>query len=144
MQFDTKYFVKQKFTAKQVRKNLDNAKRDLKIAQEDSFLEVKFNYAYSALIKVGIVILSAYGWKVRSIARHHVKIINSMAEILNDESIADMGHMMRSKRNRDLYEGGIEITQKECREYVLFSGKLIARALGHPVFISSLRQNKER
>jgi hypothetical protein len=27
---------------------------------------------------------------------------------------------MRSKRNKDLYDGGIEVTRKECLEYLKF------------------------
>ena len=50
-----------------------------------------------------------------------------MAEILKDEAVADIGNVMRSKRNIDLYGGGVEITEKECREYIIFVGRILKR-----------------
>lgn len=32
---------------------------------------------------------------------------------------------MRSKRNVDLYAGGVEVTEKECIEYIEFVGKAL-------------------
>lgn len=124
---EDEYFVKLKFTPDQVKKNLGNALRDLAIAKEDKILEVRFNYAYTSLIKAGIALLSFYGLKVRSAAGHHIKIIEKTAEILKDEAVADIGNLMRSKRNLDLYAGGIEITEKECHEYVAFIDKVISK-----------------
>ena len=43
-----------------------------------------------------------------------------MSEILNDPAIIDIGDLMRSKRNLDLYSGGVDITEKECREFIRF------------------------
>lgn len=34
---------------------------------------------------------------------------------------------MRSKRNLDFYAGGIEVTEKECREYVDFFEEVLAK-----------------
>ena len=56
---------------------------------------------------------------------HHIKIIEKMAQILGDDSIADMGNIMRSKRNLDLYAGGVEITEKECKEYIKFAERIL-------------------
>ena len=55
-----KYFADFAFTPEQVRKNLQNAIRDPGIAREDIILDVKFTYAYNALIKSGIALLSHY------------------------------------------------------------------------------------
>lgn len=33
---------------------------------------------------------------------------------------SEVGNIMRTKRNLDLYAGGIEVTEKECREYITF------------------------
>ena len=60
MPFDAKYFRKFKFTPEQVAKNLENAFKDLKIAKEVDIPDVRFNYAYTALIKTGIALLSYY------------------------------------------------------------------------------------
>jgi len=110
--FDREYFVDFKFTPDQIRKNLNNALKDLGIAKKDRILDVKFNYAYTALIKAGITLLSFYGIKVRSVSGHHRKIIEKLSELLKDESIEDIGNVMRHKRNLDLYTGGVEVTEK--------------------------------
>jgi len=75
MEFDNKYFAKFKFTKEQINKNLKNALRDIDIAKKDKFLDVKFNYAYTALLKSGITLISYYGRKVKSVRGHHVRII---------------------------------------------------------------------
>jgi len=118
--FDNHYFVKLGFSKDQIDKNLENALKDLRIAKKDTILEVKFNYAYTALIKAGIALLSSYHVKIKSVPGHHVKIIEKMAEILQDEDIVSMGNVMRSKRNIDFYAGGVEVTEKECSEYIEF------------------------
>lgn len=126
--FDTKYFAKFKFTEEQIRRYMDNALRDLKIAKEDEHSEVKFNYAYSALIKAGIALLAAKGQvKVRSAPGHHVKIIEKMAQLLNDDAVMTIGNAMRMKRNEDFYGGGIFVSEKESGEYLNFVEKAIQR-----------------
>ena len=54
MRFEDKYFTKIVFNREQIRRNYNNAFRDLNIAKTDKILEVKFNYASAALIKAGI------------------------------------------------------------------------------------------
>ena len=115
-----KFFTDFSFTPEQVQKNLQNAKRDLGIAREDTILDVKFTYAYTALIKSGIALLSHYKLKVRSIPGHHIKLIEKLTELLGDQAISDLGNAMRQKRNVDLYAGGTDITAKECAEYLDF------------------------
>lgn len=115
-----KFFTDFSFTPEQVQKNLQNAKRDLGIAREDTILDVKFTYAYTALIKSGIALLSHYKLKVRSIPGHHIKLIEKLTEILGDQAISDLGNAMRQKRNVDLYAGGTDVTAKECAEYLDF------------------------
>ena len=127
MKFDDKYFVKFKFTKEQVDKNLKNALRDMDIAKKDGFLDVKFNYTYTALLKAGITLISLNGRKVKSERGHHVKIIEKLAELLADDGISALGNLMRSKRNSDLYDGGIEVTTKECREYINFVENILDR-----------------
>ena len=117
MKFDNKYFTNLKFTKKQILNNFNNAIKDLEIAKNDVYLDVRFNYSYNALIKAGIALLSRYNIKVKSAPGHHIKIIDAIAQILQDETINDIGNVMRSKRNTDLYDGGIEVTEKECNEY---------------------------
>ena len=120
IKFEDKYFVKFDFTKEQIKKNFDNALKDLGIARKDQILEVKFSYAYTAFIKAGIALLSFYKVKIKSVPGHHVKIIEKMAQILRDDSVDSIGNIMRSKRNFDIYAGGIEVTEKECKEYIEF------------------------
>ena len=51
-----------------------------------------------------------------------------MSSILEDLGINDMGNVMRSKRNTDFYAGGIEVTEKECIEYLEFADKVLSYA----------------
>jgi len=118
MRFDDKYFIDFVFTKEQIKKNLENALKDLNIAHQDAIADVKFTYSYDALIKGGIALISSYGKKVKSAPGHHVKIIEMTAKILNDDSVEAIGNAMRSKRNTDFYDGGAEVTEKESREYL--------------------------
>lgn len=128
IRFEDKYFKKINFSKEQIEKNLKNALKDLDIAKRDKILEVKFAYSYNALIKAGITLLSLNQVKIKSMPGHHAKNIETMAQMLGDESIADIGNIMRSKRNMDLYVGGVEITEKECLEYLSFVERVLARA----------------
>ena len=129
--FKPKHFVKFKFTPEQIRRYFDNATRDLKIAFEDDHVEVKFNYCYNALIKTGIALIAAKGGvKVRSVAGHHIKIIEKMSEILSDEMVMTIGNAMRTKRNEDFYGGGIFISEKESAEYLDYVSSVLKK-VGH-------------
>ena len=127
MKFEDKYFNRFDFSKTQINKNIQNALKDFKISNEDKILEVKFNYVYTALIKAGIALLSYYKAKIKSVPGHHIKIIEKTSEILKDKSIVELGNVMRSKRNLDFYSGGIEVTEKECREYTEFVDKVITK-----------------
>ncbi len=127
MKFEESYFTKLKFSEDQMKKNLDNALKDLDIAKKDTILDVKFNYAYTAFIKAGIALLSRHHIKIKSVPGHHVKIIEKMSEILRDEDIVGMGNVMRSKRNIDFYGGGVEVTEKESKEYIKFVEKVLIK-----------------
>lgn len=130
IKFDDKYFTGFGFSKAQIQKNFDNALKDLKIAKEDPIQEVKFSYSYTAMIKAGIALASFYGRKVKSASGHHIKIIEVLAQAMNDESINDIGNVMRSKRNTDFYGGGVNITEKESREYFKFVEAVVKKAGG--------------
>lgn len=125
MKFEEKYFIKLEFSREQILKNINNSLRDFAIAKKDTIPEVKFNYAYTAFIKAGIALLSYYHIKVKGSPGHHVKIIEKMSELTKNNDLMDMGNIMRSKRNLDLYSGGIDITEKEIREYIKFVENVI-------------------
>lgn len=131
MKFEGKYFTDFNFTDEQIKKAIANAYRDLKIVREVEILDVKFNYAYTALIKSGIALCAFYRKKIKSAPGHHVKILEALADILKDKSVEDMGNVMRSKRNIDLYDGGICVTKKECEEYTNFVAGILEKVKKH-------------
>ena len=49
-----------------------------------------------------------------------------MAEILKNEAIEDIGNAMRMKRNSDLYSGGIEMTEKDSKNYLKFAETILS------------------
>jgi hypothetical protein len=125
MNYEERFFVRFNFSDRQIEKNLANAMKDLEIAKKTDILDVKFNYAYSALIKGGIALLSHSQLKVKSIPGHQTKIIEKLAQVLNDDSIEGLGNMMRQKRNLAFYSGGVEVTEKECAEYTTFAESVL-------------------
>lgn len=127
MNFDNKYFSKFNFNEVQIKKNLENALKDMNIAIKDEIIDVKFNYAYSSLLKAGIALLSYHQIRIKSVPGHHVKIIETLAETLKDKAIADVGNAMRSKRNIDMYSGGVEVTEKESKEYIDFVDRVLSQ-----------------
>ena len=55
---------------------------------------------------------------------HHIKLIEKLADLLKDENIEVVANKMRSKRNRDLYTGGVIISQREVDYYLKFCKSL--------------------
>ncbi|MBU0661677.1 hypothetical protein KKG22_05915 [Patescibacteria group bacterium] len=127
IKFEDKYFINFNFDKGQIKNHFENATKDLKIAEIDKILDVKFNYAYSSLIKAGLALLSFHQVKIKSVPGHQIKIIEKLAEIIKNDAIYDIGNVMRSKRNIGMYAGGIEVTEKECKEYIIFVKKIIAQ-----------------
>ena len=119
--FEPDFFKPFNFSQKQINDYFKNAVRNLEIARQDPFAEVRFTFAYQALIKAGIAMIAKTGGvRVRSIPGHHVKIFEKMSEILNDKDIASIGDVMRRKRNADLYSSAESITEKEANDYLKF------------------------
>ena len=124
--FETKYFQKFSFTKQQINRFFESAFRDLNIARQDKFAEVRFTYSYQALVKAAIALIAkAGGVKVRSVPGHHVKILEKMSEILENPDVLTLGNAMRTKRNSDFYGGGESITEKEAEDYLKFVEKTL-------------------
>ncbi len=124
--FETSFFQKFRFDEKQINRYFEAAFRDLKIAREDKFPEVRFTYSYQALIKAGIAVIARTGQvKVRSVPGHHVKILEKMSEILKNPDIFTIGNAMRIKRNEDLYGGAESVGEKEADDYLAFVEKVL-------------------
>jgi len=126
--FDTKFFQKKKFDKRTILKYFRNAIEDFRIAFNDRRPAVIFNFSYHALIKIGITLIALQGYRTKSRKEHRVKILEKLSEILNDKDIEIIGDRMRKKRNLDLYEGGIIISQKEAKDYLNFTEKVIKKA----------------
>src|SRR3990172_12366761 len=124
--FETSFFQKFRFTRLEVKRFLESANRDLKIAREDKFSEVCFSYGYQALVKAGIALIAKVGGvKVRSVPGHHVKILEKMSEILKNPDVLTLVYAMRTKRNSDFYGGRESITEKEAEDYLKFVEKTL-------------------
>lgn len=118
--FEPKFFEKRKIEEKAIKKYFNSAKRDFEIAAENSHPEVVFKFSYDSLIKTGLVLIAFYGYRVRSRQGHHIKILEKLSQILDNEGIKISGEAMRKKRNFDLYDGGVIISEKEAEEYLDF------------------------
>lgn len=124
--FETEFFQKFRFDEKQIRRYFEAAFRDLKIAREDQFPEVRFTYSYQALIKAGIALIARTGQvKARSVPGHHVKVLQKMSEILNNPDVFTIGNAMRMKRNEDLYGGAESVSEKDADDYFAFVEKIL-------------------
>jgi len=130
-EFDENYFVKMKFSPRQIAQYFKSAEKNLMIAESFAVEEVIFKFSYDAMIKAGISLLASEGYKIRSRTGHHIKIIDAMSEILRDESIKIIGNRMRIKRNKDMYGDDSIISNKECKSYLDFIKKLMPKVKTH-------------
>jgi len=122
--FEDLYFTKFKFTSEQLKDYLTAAEKDLIIARDSNVPEVIFQFSYNALLKFGIVMIAKQGYRAHSKIGHHTKIIEKLAELLNDQEIATVGNLMRKTRNIEMYNGGSVITEKQAREYLEFCKRI--------------------
>jgi hypothetical protein len=126
--FDPKFFRKVALTPEEGRQYYANALRDLKIARDDKFLEVKFTYAYQALFKAGVALVAVKGkHKVRSVPGHHVEVLKALSRLLDDPDVFDVGNAMRMKRNLDLYGPGGYVSEKEAADYMTFVAGVVKK-----------------
>ncbi len=121
-------FEKFSFSEKQLNQYYKSAKKDLKIAASSNIPEVSFRFSYDALIKLAITICSIKGLRVKSRRGHHIELIKKLSFYLNDTEIEILANEMRSKRNWDLYGGGVIISGKEIQEYIRWIKKIFERA----------------
>lgn len=111
-------FNKFSFSLKQINKYYRSSIRDLNIAKKSNIPEVSFRFSYDALFKLAITICAKNGLRVKSRQGHHVELIKKLSQFLKDKEIEVLGNDMRSKRNWDLYDGGVLISIKEAKEYL--------------------------
>ena len=68
------------------------------------------------------------GYRVRSAAGHHVKILEKLSQLLNDENVLVLGNKMRQERNINLYDGGFFVGEKDSLEYLKFVRRAFKKA----------------
>ncbi|MCK9431066.1 MAG: hypothetical protein M0R17_13910 [Candidatus Omnitrophica bacterium] len=118
--FESQHFQKLAFKEEQIGQFLKSALHDLKIAESTDISDVIFKFSYDALVKLGIALIAKKGYKVRSTAGHHVKILEKLSQLFKDEDILVLGNKMRQERNTNLYDGGFLVGEKDSREYLDF------------------------
>ena len=118
--FENKYFQKEKISNEQIKQFISSISRDLKIAEESNVPDVTFKFSYDALIKIGILLVADKGYRIRSQSGHHVKLLEKLSQILQDEDALIIGNKMRKERNIGLYAGGYSASEKESQEYLSF------------------------
>jgi hypothetical protein len=118
--FESQHFQKLAFKKEQTDQFLKSALHDLKIAEESDISDVIFKFSYDALMKLGIALIAKKGYKVRSTAGHHVKILEKLSQLLRNEDILVLGNKMRQERNINLYDGGFFVGEKDSLEYLKF------------------------
>ncbi|MFH1442221.1 MAG: hypothetical protein ABIH18_09320 [Candidatus Omnitrophota bacterium] len=118
--FESQHFQKLIFKEEQIDQYLKSALHDLKIAGESDVPDVIFKFSYDAFMKLGIALIAKKGYKVRSTAGHHVKILEKLSQLLKDEDILVLGNKMRQERNVNLYDGGFFVGEKDSLEYLKF------------------------
>lgn len=111
-------FIRHQFKLSQLKAYFTSAKKDLKIAFDIENPDVRFRFAYDALIKLAITISAYKNLRVKSRAGHHIELIEKLARILGDKKIIRHGNEMRIKRNKNIYDGGVFVSQKEADYYV--------------------------
>ncbi len=126
--FENQYFRKLAFTDKQIKQFCDSANHDLKIAELSGIKDVVFKFSYDSLIKLGIFLIAKKGYKVRSTSGHHVKILEKLSDILQDNDILIMSNKMRQERNINLYDGVFFISEKDSHEYLNFVKNIFKKA----------------
>ena len=121
-------FEKFIFSKNQVEKYYSSALRDLKIARKADDTEVAFRFCYDALLKLAISVCAKNNLRVKARQGHHIKLIDKLAEILGNKDVKVIGQEMRSKRNWDLYGGGVLISKKEIKEYLKWTDEIFREA----------------
>lgn len=126
--FESQHFQKITFQKQQIDQFLQSASHDLKIAEESDVPDVVFKFCYDALLKLGIALIAQKGYKVRSKAGHHIKILEKLSQLLQDEDIVILGNKMRQERNINLYDGGFFVGEKDSHEYLEFVKSIFKKA----------------
>lgn len=116
------------FSQNQIKKYYQSAIRDLNIAKKSSIPEISFRFSYDALLKLAITFCAKNGLRIKSKQGHHIELISKLAHYFKDKEVEIIGNEMRSKRNWDLYDGGVFISIKEAKDYVNWVALIFTKA----------------
>jgi len=116
------------YSSEQINKYYQAAAKDLRLAISAGAPELVFYTCYNVIVKTAMAICAKNNLRVKSRTGHHIELISKLAEYLKDPEIEDIANKMRTKRNRDLYDGGTITSQKEAESYIVFCKKLIKEA----------------
>jgi hypothetical protein len=125
------------FSKNQIEKYYKSALRDFSLSRSDN-PEIIFVFSYNCLLKLAITVCAKNNLRIQPRLGHHVALIEKMSELLDNQDIALIADDMRSKRNKDLYDGGVIISLKEAKLYHEFVANLIKQVekyLGKPKLI---------
>jgi len=124
-------FEKFTFSFKQIENYYRAASRDFNMLRKGKYEpEIIFFFSYNVVIKISIAVCAKKGLRIKSKTGHHIALISKLGEILNDEEVVATAGRMRMKRNKDLYSGGLPISQKEADFYFNFCKDLLKKAEG--------------
>ena len=113
------------YSSEQIRKYYDAAVKDLRLAEQANAPELVFYACYNIIIKTAMAICAKNNLRVKSRTGHHIELIDKLVEYLEYSEIKDAADKMRSKRNRDLYDGGTVTSEKEAEFYLALCQELI-------------------
>jgi hypothetical protein len=121
-------FEKFSYSSDQINRYYQAAAKDLRLAISAGAPELAFYACYNIVIKIAMAICAKNSLRVKSRAGHHIELVAKLAEFLEDQEIEDIASKMRTKRNRDLYDGGTTTSLKEAAAYIVFCKKLVKKA----------------
>jgi hypothetical protein len=113
------------YSSRQIEKYFKAATKDFIIARDANLPEVSFKFAYDSLIKLAVTVCAKNRLRIKARTGHHIILLQKFSEFLKNPDIEIFGNKMRSKRNRDLYDGGIFIDSKEVKEYVSWLNNVV-------------------
>ena len=113
MNFPKEFFQHTAFEKPQIEQFFKKAKKNLEIAKDSKHNEVVLHFCYNSIIQLGISMIAEKGYKIRGIPGYHVKLLETMANLLDCRDEIDYLQKIRHKRNIDMYEGGSALTDKQ-------------------------------
>lgn len=115
------------FSEEIIKKHYQAAVKDLRLASIAGEPELVFHTCYNVVIKAAMAVCAKQGVRVKSRTGHHIELITILADAIKDDDLAATANKMRSKRNRDLYEGGMPVSEREAYFYLQFCRDLVKK-----------------